>query len=98
MSKEIRVRKTKRNRKGDLLCLCCQRVTENVYTIIFIRAITLRAMQDKGWRGELGGGDSATFIIKSRLLAFTPPRNGKIQDLRTIAPLLTVCVARNAHL
>jgi len=39
------------------------------------------ASKDRGG-GKGGGDDSATFIIKSRLLAFTPRRNGEIKDPR----------------
>jgi len=75
-------RERERERERDSPRPCCKHVTDNVYAVIFIRAAISRTAQDGGRREEKGGG-SATFIIKSRLLAFTMPRNGKIQDLRS---------------
>lgn len=57
--------------------------------LIFIRALDIARDVNEGREGGREGGkrkrerdDSATFIIKSRLLAFTPRRNDEIQDPR----------------
>lgn len=86
-------KKQKRNCRTTLSALL-RRANGKYLSVIFIGAPSIaRRDASGGRRGR--GDDSATFIIKSRLLAFTPRRNGEIQDPRryTVAHRAT---ARNA--
>jgi len=54
----------------------------NVYRLFLLERPTACDASKARGGGKGGGDDSATFIIKSRLLAFTPRRNGEIKDPR----------------